>query len=89
MKRRVEGTIIIPAGLDVWEHELRTAQVFARNGYVVQFLIVNPTYRTKTADVLIDGEAYEIKAPKADKLSAMERNLIRNFLFKSSCGRKQ
>ncbi len=77
MKRKIEGSIIIPAGLDVWGHELRTAQVFARNGYVVQFLIVNQGYRTKTADVLINDEAYEIKAPKTDKLSAVERNLKR------------
>ena len=77
MKRKVKGSIIIPAELDVWEHELRTAQVFARYGYVVQFLVVSQAYRAKTADVLIDGEAYEIKAPRTDKLSAVERNLKR------------
>lgn len=77
MRRNKEGNIIIPANLDVWGHELKTAQVFARNGYVVQFLVASQAYRTKTADVLIDNETYEIKAPKTDKLSAVERNLKR------------
>jgi trehalose utilization protein len=77
MKRKTEGSIIIPAGLDVWDHELKTAQVFARNGYIVQFLVTDQTYRMKTADVLIGNETYEIKSPKADKLSAVERNLKR------------
>lgn len=77
MRRKIEGSVIIPAGLDVWEHELKTAQVFARNGYIVQFLPTSQTYRMKTADVLIGNEIYEIKAPKADKLSAVERNLKR------------
>jgi hypothetical protein len=77
MRQKIKGSVIIPAGLDVWRHELKTAQVFARNGYIVQFLITNQIYRTKTADVLIGNEEYEIKAPKADKLSAIERNLKR------------
>jgi len=77
MKQKAKGAVIIPAGLDVWEHELKTAQVFASHGYTVQFLVANQAYRTKTADVLIDNEAYEIKAPKTDKLSAVERNLKR------------
>jgi hypothetical protein len=77
MKRKAKGSIIIPAELDVWEHELRTAQVFARHGYVVQFLVASQAYRAKTADILIGEEAYEIKAPKTDKLSAVERNLKR------------
>jgi hypothetical protein len=77
MKRKSEGSIIIPAGLDAWEHELKTARVFAREGYIVQFLIAKQAHRTKTADILIGNEMYEIKSPKADKLSAIERNLKR------------
>lgn len=77
MRRKTEGAIIIPAGLDVWDHELKTAQVFARNGYIVEFLVTNQNYRIKTADVLIDNKIYEIKAPRTDKLSAVERNLKR------------
>ncbi len=77
IRKKTKGSIIIPAGLDVWEHELKTAQVFANHGYVVEFLINNPRQRMKTADVRIDGVIYEIKSPKTDKLSAVERNLKR------------
>ena len=72
-----KGSVIIPAGLDVWDHELKTAQVFAKHGYTVEFLITNQVQRVKTADVLIDNITYEIKSPKTDKLSAIERNLKR------------
>ena len=74
---RTKGKIIIPAGLDVWEHELRTAKVFAQHGHVVEFIAIDPTERAKTPDIQIDKIAYEIKSPKADKLSAVERNLKR------------
>ncbi len=83
MRQKEEGSVIIPSGLDIWEHELKTAQILARYGYVVRFLPTNQNYRMKTADVLIDKEAYEIKAPRADKLSAVERNLKR--AAKQSC----
>jgi hypothetical protein len=56
MKQKVEGSIIIPAGLDIWEHELKTAQTFARGGYMVQFLVAKQAHRTKTADILIGNE---------------------------------
>lgn len=72
-----KGSVIIPAGLDVWDHELKTAQVLAKHGYTVEFLITNQVQRVKTADVLIDNITYEIKSPKTDKLSAIERNLKR------------
>lgn len=32
---------------------------------------------SNTADAVIDGVLYEIKSPKTDKLSAVERNLKR------------
>ena|SRR5580700_11606357 len=83
MTKNSKGSIIIPAGLDVWEHELRTAQTLARNGYTVQFLAAEQGYRRKAADVLIDNVTYEMKSPKADKLSAIERNLKR--ATKQSC----
>jgi hypothetical protein len=40
-------------------------------------MVADQGYRRKTADVLIDGVVYEIKSPKADKLSAIERDLKR------------
>ena len=73
--KRYKGSVIIPAGLDIWDHELKTAQVFAKYVHTVEFLPQNQGQRMKTADVRINGVIYEIKSPKTDKLSAIERNL--------------
>ena len=44
---------------------------------MVQFVAVSTSHKVKSADVVIDGVLYEIKSPKTDKLSAVERNLKR------------
>jgi hypothetical protein len=67
----------IPAGLAIWQHELATAEALAKVGYVVEFLPVDKRKDTKSPDVVMNGEKWEIKAPKTDKLSAIERNLKR------------
>lgn len=74
---RNSGKVIIPANVSPWDHELKTAQTLAQCGYVVEFVTVSNTLRSKSADVVIDGALYEIKSPKTDKLSAVERNLKR------------
>jgi len=79
MARKLKGSIIIPAGLQVWEHELKTAEVLAQRGYVVEFVAVSTHYKIKSADVIIDDVLYEIKSPVASKLSAVERNLKRAY----------
>lgn len=79
MRRRTQGSIIIPAGLNVWDHELKTAQALAQYGSVVEFVAVSGAHKVKTADVAIDGVLYEIKSPIASRLSAVERNLKRAY----------
>lgn len=76
MKKRV-GTIIIPGDVEVWPHEQRTAAALARAGYDVTFLKKSDNECEKTPDVLIDGEHWEMKAPKASSARAVERNLHR------------
>jgi hypothetical protein len=71
------GKVIIPASVEPWDHELKTAHALAQHGYVVEFVEVSNNHKTKTADIVIDGVLYEIKSPKSDKLSAVERNLKR------------
>jgi len=71
------GKVIIPASITPWDHELKTAHALARHGFTVEFVAVSNSHRAKTADVVIDGILYEIKSPKTDKLSAVERNLKR------------
>lgn len=74
-----QGKIIIAHGLNVWEHELRTAQALADAGNVVEFIRRSEEKRAKSADVLIDGVAWEMKSPTADNLHALDRNLRRGL----------
>ena len=71
------GKIIIAAGLNVWDHELRTAEALANAGYTVEFVPESGIAYEKTADTLIDGVPWEFKSPTADNLKAVERNLKR------------
>lgn len=71
------GEIRIPAGINVWKHELNTANALAETGYVVEFLPTKDIKDTKSPDILMNSEKWELKAPKTDKLSAIERNLKR------------
>ena len=71
------GKIIIPDGVDVWPHELESAKVLIRYGHIVEFLKAIDQKGKQTADCLIDGIIWEMKAPKASNLKAVERNLKR------------
>ncbi len=79
MNRKTKGSVIIPAGVNVWEHELKTARVLADYGYTVCFIAKDNGHKIKSADILIDGVPYEIKSPTTSKLSAIERNLKRAY----------
>lgn len=72
-----QGKIIIAPDLNVWPHELKTAEALARAGYTVEFIRRSEEQRVKSADVLINGIIWEMKAPRADSLKAIERNLKR------------
>ena len=75
--RKGSGKIIIPKGLNVWPHEFETARVLAHAGYVVEFIRKSERDRETTADCLINGERWELKAPKSGKMLAIEKNLKR------------
>jgi hypothetical protein len=77
MKKVSKGEIRIPAGINVWKHELSTANALAETGFVVEFLPTKDIKNTKSPDILMNGEKWELKAPKTVKLSAIERNLKR------------
>lgn len=77
MKKQKLGEMIIPAGSNIWPHELLTANALVSGGYVVEFLGISNRQHLKSPDILLDGRPWEIKSPKADKLSAIERNLKR------------
>jgi len=77
VRSRKPGKVIIPVSIDPWSHELKTAHALARHGFTVEFVALSHNHRAKTADVVIDYILYEIKSPKIDRLSAVERNLKR------------
>ena len=78
------GNITIPGDVEVWPHEQRTATALARAGHDVKFIKKSDKDHEKTPDVLIDGERWEMKAPKASSARAVERNLHR-ALQQSPC----
>lgn len=76
MKKPI-GCIKIPGDVDVWPHEYRTAVALSRAGFNVTFIKRSDEDREKTPDVLIDGQRWEMKAPKASNTRAIDRNLRR------------
>jgi len=77
MRKRQVGKIIIPDGANVWPHEFKTARTLSNAGYTVEFLAVSRQHKVCTADILMNGLEWEIKAPNGGRLSSVEKNLRR------------
>ena len=73
----MNGKIIIPAGVNVWPHELETAKALINYGHIVEFKKKIEGYKVHSADAFVDGELWEFKAPNGSKLSTVEKNLRR------------
>lgn len=69
------GKVIKIAGLNVWPHEQHMADQLANAGYTVEFIKPSNAKYQVTPDVLINGEKWEMKSPRASSLKAVERNL--------------
>ena len=78
------GQIIIQSGANVWPHEMKTAEALAAAGRTVEFIRRSEEQRTTSAEAIIDGIVWEMKAPKASNLKAIEKNL-RKALDQSNC----
>ena len=72
-----QGKIIRDPHINVWPHEMRTAEALADAGHTVEFVKRNEGLRQTSADLLIDGVIWEMKAPKSGSHKAIERNLRR------------
>ena len=89
MAKKEQGQIIIQSGANVWPHELKTAEALAADGRTVEFIPRSKNRYDKSADVLMDGLIWEMKASKSDKLHMVEQNLrralkqSRNVIFDS------
>lgn len=71
------GGVYYPNGMTVWPHEERTASALARTGRSVSFIPRKEGRRVKSADIVMDGVEWEMKAPKAAGLKALDRILRR------------
>lgn len=78
-RKKTSGKVIIAHGVIVWHHELLTADALSGAGYDIEFLRIKNTKHSKSPDILMDGDKWEIKSPIASKLSAVERNLKRAY----------
>lgn len=56
----IKTKIIIPNGIDIWPHELKTAQALAKSGFTVKFIQSTKIDHNKSPDVLINGLKWEI-----------------------------
>ena len=80
MVKNQRGKVLIPGGVQPWPHELRVANILALAGHTVEFL---PKTNMKTAEILLDGAAYEIKSPKSVNSNTLE-HILKKALKQSS-----
>ena len=84
-----QGHIIIQSGVNVWPHELKTAQAFTLIGKDVEFIRRSEEQHATSADCIIDGLVWEMKAPTSSALRRVQRTLrdavkqSRNVIFDS------
>lgn len=71
------GKIIIPADASIWPHELETARALARVGHSVEFMSRTEGNLVKSPDIVMDGIAWEMKAPKSSGERHLDRVLRR------------
>lgn len=69
------GQIIIEYGANPKPHEIRTAHSIAAAGYTITLVAKSEIDGVKTADALIDGETWEMKAPTSNSRKAIQKNM--------------
>lgn len=74
MKQKA-GKVVIGADTSTWPHELRTAKAIASTGRTVIFIRRSEREHERTADVLIDGEIWEMKSPISGNLQKVRKTL--------------
>ena len=69
------GDVVVPRGTSVWPHELATAKALAMAGHDVEFLPRIDGKEVKSADVLMDGVAWEMKSPTSAGVESLQKVL--------------
>lgn len=81
---RAREKIIIAPGINVWPHELKTAEAFAAAGYTVEFIRRSEERFATSADCIINGTVWEMKSPTTNSKRRIQRTL-RDALAQSHC----
>ena len=68
------GRIIIPPGLFPEKHEMETASFLAKPGLDVEFLRPSRAKGVRSADIIIDGQLWEIKSPCGSSRRTIEND---------------
>lgn len=85
MSREIrKGRIIIAPGINVWPHELKTAEALASAGYTVEFIRRSEERYATSADCVINGTVWEMKSPTSGAKRRIQRTL-RDALVQSRC----
>ena len=69
------GKIIIQSGANVWPHEMKTAEVLAAAGHTVEFIRRSEEEHATSADIIMEGRIWEMKAPTASSSRRVQRTL--------------
>lgn len=77
MHKRCTGNITFGAESNIWPHEMETAKALALAGYDIVFVDRPGKQGERVADILMDGDTWEMKSPRSDSLKAIERNVKR------------
>lgn len=77
--KRCTGNITFGAESNIWPHEMETAKALALAGYDIVFVDRPGKQGERVADILMDGDTWEMKSPRSDSLKAIEG--IRRLLF--------
>lgn len=77
MAARITGKVTVPAHIEIWPHEFKTAQALAAAGFTVEFLRRSEGAGVKSADIIMNGVAWEMKAPRTANLKKIQRVLRR------------
>ena len=70
-----QGAIVIPSGTELWPHELETAKALAAAGMTVEFQRRMEGERISSADVVIRGVLWEMKAPISSSSDSLSRRM--------------
>lgn len=75
--KRCTGNITFGAESNIWPHEMETVKALALAGYDIVFVDRPGKQGERVADILMDGDTWEMKSPRSDSLKAIEGNVKR------------